>query len=283
MKPFLSFLSFFSSLSVLFSQANNHWRWPQLRLKAALRVVYRNFLVWRRLMGASLALNFGQPLLYLLGIGIGLGFFVGEMNGLPYLTFLATGLVASSAMNTSSFEGMYSSFSRMIPQRTFEAILATPLDLDDIVLAEWLWAALKGTFAGLAIVLVATALGAMAPSVLAWLWLLPLLFLTSLCFAGFALLMSALAANYDFFEYYFTLVITPSLLICGVFYPIATLPDWLEPWVFWLPLSQAVELLRPLLIGQPWENFWLSLSILVAYALLGFYLAIVFTRKRLVF
>lgn len=280
MKLFLSFLSF---LSVLFSQANNHWRWPQLRVQAALRVVYRNFLVWQRLMGASLALNFGQPLLYLLGIGIGLGFFVGEMDGLPYLTFLATGLAASAAMNTSTFEGMYSAFSRMIPQRTFEAILATPLDLDDIILAEWLWAALKGTFAGLAIVLVATALGAIAPSWLAWFCLLPLLFLIGLAFAGFALLMSALAANYDFFEYYFTLVITPSLLICGVFYPIATLPDWIEPWVFWLPLTQAVELLRPLLIGQPWENFWLSLAILLTYLLVGFYLAVVFSRKRLIF
>ncbi len=282
MKPRLSFFSFLSVFS-FFSQANHHWRWPQLRLQAALRVVYRNFLVWQRLMGASLALNFGQPLLYLLGIGIGLGFFVGDMGGLPYLTFLATGLAASAAMNTSSFEGMYSSFSRMIPQRTFEAILATPLDLDDIILAEWLWAAFKGTFAGLAIVLVAFFLGAITPSFWAWLLLIPLLFLISLAFAGFALLMSALAANYDFFEYYFTLVITPSLLICGVFYPIATLPDWLEPWVFWLPLTQAIELLRPLLIGMPWENFWLSLSVLVGFAWLGFYLAVVFTRKRLVF
>jgi lipooligosaccharide transport system permease protein len=267
----------------LFWLSSGYWQWPRLRFSAALRVVYRNFLVWQRLMGASLALNFGQPLLYMLGIGIGLGFFVGEMDGLPYLTFLATGLAASAAMNTSTFEGMYSSFSRMVPQRTFEAILATPLDLDDIILAEWLWAALKGTFAGFAIVLVAFFLGAIAPSFQAWLLLIPLLFLISLSFAGFALLMSALAANYDFFEYYFTLVITPSLLICGVFYPISTLPDWLEPWVFWLPLTQAIELLRPLLVGLPWENFWLSLSVLAVLALLGFYLAVVFTRKRLIF
>ena len=201
------------------------WRIPRARA-GALAVWRRNVLVWRKLIVPAVLMNFGEPTLYLLGLGFGLGHFVGEMSGMPYLAFLASGIIASSAMTTSSFEGMYSVFTRMVPQKTYEAILATPLEVDDILAGEMLWCATKSVFSGIAILAVAAMLGV----VQGWaaLWVIPVVFMIGLCFAGPAMIMSALAYNYDFFNYYTVLVITPMFILCGVFYPIDTLPQAMQ-------------------------------------------------------
>ena len=105
---------------------------PRLK-RRSVNVWRRNILVWRKLMGPSLMMNFGEPLVYLLGLGYGLGLFIGKMAGVDYLTFLASGIIASSAMTTATFEGMYSVYTRMVPQRTYDAMLATPTEVDDIL------------------------------------------------------------------------------------------------------------------------------------------------------
>lgn len=256
----------------------NDWRLPRLR-RDALTVLRRNLRVWRKLIGPAVAMNFGEPLLYLLGFGYGLGIFIGQMSDMPYLTFLASGIIASSAMTTASFEGMYSVFTRMVPQRTYEALLATPLEIDDILAGEMLWCGTKALFSGIAILVVATLLGV----VNGWqaLLALPVVFLTGLCFAGPAIIMSALASNYDFFNYYFVLVVTPMMLLCGVFYPIDSLPELMQYIVQALPLTHAVALTRPLVAGQPVTGIGLHLSVLVAYTLVSYYLAVVLVRRRL--
>ncbi|MGK0673737.1 MAG: ABC transporter permease [Halothiobacillaceae bacterium] len=251
-----------------------------LSLHGALAVFRRNFLVWRRLFWPALVMNLGEPALYLLGLGLGLGTFVGPLDGLPYLAFLASGLVASSAMNTATFEGMYSVYTRMVPQKTYEAMLATPLQIQDILLGEMLWCAAKSTFSAAGILLVATALGVVHS--LTALWALPAAFLTGLAFAGPAIVMSARANNYDFFNYYFVLVITPMLLVCGVFYPIDTLPEVMRTFVDWLPLTHAVELIRPLVVGTEPTRPLLNLAVLVAFAAASFVLAVRLARRRLV-
>jgi len=116
-------------------------------------------------MGASVLLHFGEPLIYLLGLGYGLGRFVGEMAGMPYFTFLASGFIAWSAMNVASMESMWSVYTRMVPQQTYEAILATPTEVDDIVIGELLWCATKSLFSGTAILVVAALLGAVSTSI----------------------------------------------------------------------------------------------------------------------
>lgn len=244
-----------------------------------LTVWHRNVSVWRKLFGASLLMNFGEPFIYLLGLGLGLGMFVGEIEGLPYLVFLASGIVASSAMNTASFEALYSVYTRMIPQRTYEAMLATPLTVDDIVAGEMLWCATKSLLSGTAILVVATILGVVAkPGALL---VVPVLFLTGLCFSGLALVMTSFSKSYDNFSYYFTLFITPMFIFCGVFYPIETLPDFLEPLAKLLPLSHAIALTRPLMAGLPVESAFIHILALSGYALAGYYVAVIFIRKRL--
>jgi len=256
----------------------NHWRIPRVR-RGALAVWRRNILVWRKLMIPAILMNFGEPALYLLGLGFGLGHFVGQMAGMPYLAFLASGIVASSAMTTASFEGMYSVFTRMVPQRTYEAILATPLEIDDILAGEMLWCATKSLFSGAAILAVATALGV----VHSWsaVWSIPVVFLTGLCFAGPALIMSSLASSYDFFSYYFVLFVTPMFILCGVFYPIDTLPQAVQSWVQLLPLTHAVALTRPLVAGAPGGAAALHLAVLIGYAAVTYYVAVALVRRKL--
>jgi lipooligosaccharide transport system permease protein len=255
------------------------WQLPSLP-SGARAVWQRNVLVWRKLIVPSLLINFGEPLLYLLGLGFGLGAFVGEMAGLPYLAFLASGIAASSAMNTASFEGMYSVYTRMVPQRTYDSILATPLGVDDIVAGEMLWCATKSTISGVAILAVAYAFGATQGT--SGLLAVPVFFLTGLAFAGPALVMAALSQGYDFFSYYFTLFITPMFMLCGVFFPVASLPDFLHPVVQLLPLTHAIELIRPLMAGRAAGGAAGHLLYLALFALAGYYLAAVFIRRRLI-
>lgn len=256
-----------------------YWQIPVIR-RGAIIILRRNLLVWRKLLGPAIVMNFGEPALYLLGLGFGLGFFIGEMANMPYLTFLASGIIASTAMTTASFEGMYSVYTRMVPQNTYEAILTTPLDIDDILAGEMLWCGVKSVFSGIAILLVAALLGAVE----SWnaLWTIPVVFLTGLCFAGPAIIMSAISPGYDFFNYYFVLAITPMFILCGVFYPISTLPELMQSVVYVLPLTHAVELSRPLIAGNPVEAPILHISVLGAYTIVGYYLAVIFTRKRLI-
>ena len=251
---------------------------PRFR-DAALAVWRRNTLVWRKLMLPSVFINFGEPLLYLLGLGYGLGMFIGEMMHMPYLTFLASGILASSAMNTASFEAMFSVYTRMIPQKTYEAILATPLEVQDILAGEMLWCATKCVISGSAILAVAALLGA----VHTWqaLWVLPVLFLIGLCFSGMGLIMTALAPGYDFFNYYVTLVLTPMFILSGVFYPVTSLPAPLQAMVQVLPLTHAVDLIRPLVAGLPLTNVPLHLALLAGYGAAGYLIAVRLARRRL--
>ena len=151
----------------------------------------RNLLVWRKLAIASVLGNIADPLLYMLALGYGIGSFIPEIGGMKYIAFIGTGMVCQSAMFTASFEGMYSAFSRMHVQRTWDAIINAPLSLDDVVFAEWIWAASKSVMSVLAILAVIMLLG-FGHSWLA-IWVLPLGFLTGLTFAAFGLVMTSLA------------------------------------------------------------------------------------------
>jgi lipooligosaccharide transport system permease protein len=195
-----------------------------------------------------------------------------------YIEFLAAGALCMSAMMTASFEALYSAFSRMHVQRTWESIMNAPLTLDDVLRAEWLWAATKSLISAVAIVLVVLALGISRAPTLPL--VIPVALLTGLCFAALGLCFNALARGYDFFSYYFTLVLTPMMFVSGVYYPQDTLPTWLKAIAQWLPLSAAVELARPLMLGEWPPRVALPLALLLAYATGGWFLARTLTRRR---
>jgi lipooligosaccharide transport system permease protein len=251
---------------------------PELSLRFA-HVWRRNLLVWKKLAVASVLGNIADPLLYMLALGYGIGAFVPEVGGMKYIAFIGTGMVCQSAMFTSSFEAMYSAFSRMQMQRTWDAIINAPLSLDDVVLAEWIWAASKAVVSTTAILGVIMLLGYGHT----WLavWILPLGFLVGLTYGAFGLVMNALAPGYDFFTYFFTLVLTPTLLLSGVFFPVDRMPAALATVAGFLPLKHAVDIARPLLSGTVPASVALHVAVLLAYACGAYFVALVLTRRRL--
>ncbi|HEX4233694.1 MAG TPA: ABC transporter permease [Caldimonas sp.] len=241
-------------------------------------VVMRNLLVWKKLAGPSILGNIAEPLITLVAFGYGVGALIGTIGGIPYIQYLASGSVAASAALAATFEALYSAYSRMAVQKTWDSILNAPIALDDIVFAEMLWAAIKSLLSCAAILVVIFVLGiSRAPSMLL---ALPVLGLAGITFASIALVFNALAKGYDFFTYYFTLVVTPMTFLSGVYFPIAQMPDWLQAVAAVLPLKAAVDLVRPLVLGRIPADPLVPLLILTGYACSGYYLALVLTRRR---
>lgn len=251
---------------------------PSLSLRF-VPVYLRNLLVWRKLALASALGNIADPLITLVAFGYGLGRLLPQVDGVEYIVFLAAGSVCMSTAMAASFESLYSAFSRMQVQQTWQSILNAPIDLDDIVLAEWLWAASKSLFSGVAIVLVMLVLDiSRSPTLIG---LIPVVGVTGLVFAGLGLCFNALARGYDSFTYYFTLVLSPMVFLSGVYYPMSALPEWLAAFSYWLPLAAAVDLARPLVLGQWPVDLWPRLVLLGAYAAGSFVIALALTRRRL--
>ena len=257
------------------------WRPPTLSGRF-WPVFLRNLLVWRKLAIPSLVGNIAEPLMWLVAFGYGMGALVGQMQvhgqAVPYILFLASGSICMSAMNAASFEALYSAFSRMHVQKTWEGIMNTPVGLDDVVLAEMLWAAFKALFTVTAILGVMLALGiSHSPKLLvAW----PVLLCVGIMFSSIALIFNALAKGYDFFTYYFTLVLTPMMFLSGVFFPREQLPTVVRHISDWLPLTNAVELVRPLFMDQ-WPAHPLRHGlVMVLTTVAAYWVALALTRKR---
>ncbi len=263
------------------SAASSVWAPPQVSMRW-WPVFQRNLLVWRKLALPSLLANIGEPLLWLVAFGYGLGGMIGQVPALgqqvPYILFLASGSICMSAMNAASFEALYSTFSRMHVQKTWDGILNAPVQLDDVVLAEMLWAGFKALFSAAAILCVMLVLGiSHSPKLVL---VLPILLLTGVTFASLALVFNAKAKGYDFFTYYFAVFLSPMMFLSGVFFPRERLPAFAQVITDWLPLTAAVELVRPLFLDQWPAHPLRHLLVLLVYAVAGFWVALAFTRQR---
>jgi lipooligosaccharide transport system permease protein len=214
----------------------------------------------------------------LFGLGYGLGTLLPSVEGMSYIAFFAAGQLCTATMFTASFESMFSGFSRMHGQKTWDAILYAPLVIDDIVAGEILWAASKAWLTGSTILGVVVVFGfAASPLVLL---ALPAAFLVGLAFAAIGLIMTVLARGWDFFSYYMTLFMTPMMMISGVFFPVERLPGPLVAVAQALPLYHGVELVRPLVAGRLPDSMLLHLAVLLGYAGAGYCVAIYFARRR---
>ena len=245
-------------------------------------VFMRNLLVWRKLVIPSLIANIAEPLMWLVAFGYGMGALIGDVTldgaQVPYLLFLASGSICMSAMNAATFEALYSAFSRMHVQKTWDGIMNAPIRLEDVLLAEMLWAAFKSLFTITAILGVMMALGITQSwkILLAW----PCLLFVGITFSCLALIFNALAKGYDFFTYYFTLFLTPMMFLSGVFFPSDQLPPWVRAIAEWLPLNQAIALVMPLFLDRWPSQPLLHFGVLALYAGVAWAIALHFTRKR---
>ena len=214
----------------------------------ALAVWHRQVLVWRQLFWPSMASNVCEPLLFLFAFGFGLGAIVGELGELPYLVFIVPGVMAYSAMFAASFESTISAYSRFQMQKTWDAQLATPLSLTDVLMGELLWATTKAMIASSCVLVVGWLWGGI-PSLGGALAGLPVLALAAFCFGAVGICATAFARNWDFYNYFFTFWVTPMFIFSGVFFEVERFPAVVE-WLAWvLPMTHLVAVLRPLTVG----------------------------------
>ena len=235
-----------------------------LRMSAA--VWMRNVTVYRHTWVRNILPNFFDPLLYLLGMGLGLGAYMANgLDGTEYVAFIAPGLMAAAAMNGASFEATYNIFIKMNFARLYDAYLTTPADLADIAVGELLWATTRSLLYGCAFLGVLAGLTAAGfPILTSWGALLaPLaIALIGATFALIGMLFTSLIDVIDLYSYYFTLFLTPLFLFSGIFYPITRFPHGAEI-AWWTPLYHAVRLTRGLCQGPlGWEHLvdalWLA-------------------------
>jgi lipooligosaccharide transport system permease protein len=236
-----------------------------LRVKRAFRVWQRNFTVYTKLYKSSIVLNFVEPVLYLVALGIGLGAFVKEINGMPYINYIAPGIIAYSAMFAAAFECTYGTYVRMTYQKTFDAILATPVNIDDLVLGELMWGATKSLIYGTTIIIVISAFGLVSSPLVVF--IVPLLFICGLIFAEISVIFTAVVPGIDSFNYFYTLFMTPMFLFSGIFFPLEGLPLWISKIAFFTPLYHMVNVCRAFsggnLLSAGWDILWLTVAVLI--------------------
>jgi lipooligosaccharide transport system permease protein len=228
------------------------------------KLTYRVWKVWRRnfdVFMKTIQVNFLpsvlEPILYLVALGYGLGAFVPDIEGVPYRQFIAPALVAISVMYGSFFECTYGSFVRMYYQKTFDAIIATPVSVEEVIAGELLWGATRATINSTIVLTVVAAFGLISSPLFL---VTPLLaFLGGLLFAAIGMCFTALAQNIDFFNYPSFLLITPMFLLSGTFFPLSSLPSAVQTAALAvLPLTHVANLARGLILGR--FDTYLSLS-----------------------
>jgi lipooligosaccharide transport system permease protein len=221
-----------------------------------------------------------EPLVYLLAFGLGLSAtLVDEVDGVPYIQFVGTGMVATAVIFSSALPAMFGTFVKHRFQNTYEAILAAPVDVDELVTAEMLWIATRSAVYGCVPLIVTFFWGLdPAPGML----LVPLFaFVTALGFAGFGVAMAATVAKIDQFNYVTALFVTPLFLVAGTFFPIDGLPQFFQVVAQANPLHQLVELVRAGAFGFEWADL-ARFAFLAAFALLTWRVAIARMRARLI-
>ncbi len=248
-------------------------------LKRAFRVWQRHLTVYTKLYKTSIALNFVEPALYLIAFGIGLGAFIKDINGVSYIKFIAPGIIASSSMFAATYECTYGTYVRMTFQKTFDAILATPININDLIAGELIWAATKSMFYGTIIIIAISAFGLVdSPFVIA---IIPILFLSGLVFAEVSMVCTAIVPGIDSFNYFYTLFMTPMFLFSGIFFPLDVLPPPVAKIAFFTPLYHLTLICRSLVWGST-GGIMGSIAWLVVVILIIAPFAFILMRKRII-
>jgi len=244
-------------------------RWPHASLRGALRIWQRNVILYRRSWLSNILPNFFSPLLYLLSIGIGVGFYIGtRISGLPYTVYLAPALAANAALNGGVFETTYNVFVKLKWDKVYDAAITTPLEPEDIALGELIWATTRALIYGIGFMVVMLFLGDLR-SPLAILSVVAFA-LIGLVFALIGLIFTSLVPTIDWFSYFFTLFVMPIFLFSGTFFPVDRLPVALRVFSWFSPLYHGTEMLRDLmlrgdLVAASGHGLWLVVACALLY------------------
>ena len=243
-------------------------------------VWYRHMRVYTKNLISNGIPPFLEPLLFLAGIGIGLGKYISQMDGVPYLLFLSSGLLVTSSMYTASFECTYGTFIRMEFDKVYDGILGAPISVYNLIVGEVIWAGTKGFFFSFAVLCVVWIFGIVRYplSILA-----PLVgFLTGLTFSVVSLLVTSFVKNINHFNFFFTGFLSPMFFFSGVVFPVENLPLFTRPIVEIVPLTHCVRLVRALCIEGMWSAgiLWDLLYIILFISVIG-YFATMRLKKRM--
>jgi lipooligosaccharide transport system permease protein len=243
-------------------------------------VWYRHMRVYTRNLISNGLPPFLEPLIFLVGIGLGLGRYIAQMDGLPYLAFMATALPVTSAMFTSAYECTFGTFVRLEFQKTYDGMVAAPVTVRDLFTGEILWAASKGLFFSACVVLVIALFGALPMPI--GLVAIPVGFLTGAMFGALSLLVTGFVRNINHFNFYFTGLLSPMFFFAGTVFPLDSLPRWLRPFAELMPLTHPVRLTRSLVTGRWSEVLLADFAYLIVITLLAGWLAMRRLRGRIV-
>lgn len=214
-------------------------------------VWYRHFRTYTKDIVSNGFPPFMEPLVFLAGMGLGMARYIPGFLGMSYLQFLATGLVMTSAMFTSSYECTFGTFIRLEYDRIYDGMLAAPLSVADVMVGEALWAGTKGAFFSFAVLVIIAAFGIVPflPALLT-----PVVgFLTGLLFGAIALLVTSFVKNINHFNFFFTGLLSPMFMVCGTIFPITNLPKSLQVAAEFLPLTHPVRLGRVAVMASGWH------------------------------
>jgi lipooligosaccharide transport system permease protein len=243
-------------------------------------VMSRDIVLFRRYWKATTFSSVVQPTIYLLAFGLGFGSLVSHVGHIRYVEYVATGVVATAVLFSSAFPGMFNTFIRWQFQRTYDALLAAPVDVEELVTAEILWISIRAGVYGLAPLVVGFFFG-LTPE-LGMLLVVPIGILTGFGFAAFGVLIAAVAKTIDNFNYVTSAVLTPMFLVAGTFFPISALPPGLRTIAQFNPLYHCVVLVRDVSLNTMVTVDFLHAGVLVVFAVVMWRLAIWRLESRLI-
>jgi lipooligosaccharide transport system permease protein len=248
--------------------------------RRVLAVWYRHYRVYTRNLISNGLPPFLEPLIFLAGIGLGMGKYVTTMENLPYIVFLATGLPITAAMFTAAFECTFGTFIRLEFDKVYDGMLAAPITATDLLIGEIFWAGSKGLFFSLAVVSVEALFGIvpMPLSILSGL----VGFLTGLMFATIALLVTSFVSTINHFNFFFTGFLSPMFFFSGVVFPIDNLPSVIRPVAEVFPLTHSIRMARALDLGQMSGQLGIDVICILGFTGIAGYFAIRRLKRKLI-
>jgi lipooligosaccharide transport system permease protein len=245
-------------------------------------VFVRNLVSYKRFVVSTFLVSLIEPLFYLITFGIGMGAYMGLFGGKKYIYFLVPGVLVSSVMMSSTFECLYGTFVKMVHEKLYDSLVATPVSAEDAVAGDIAWGAFRGLVSGILMMLVSMAMGILPVSVPSVFLLLVLMVFVGVLFASLAMIVTSVSPSFDFFNYYTELVITPMLFFSGVFFPLEKFPPWMKSLSNFMPLTHAVKISRAVFSGEYHARYVWDFLVIFVLEVAAFAIGVKMMKKRLI-
>ncbi len=245
-------------------------------------VFLRNLVSYKRFVVPTFLVSLIEPLFYLITFGIGMGAYIGYFGGKPYLYFLVPGVLVASVMLSSTFECLYGTFVKIIHEKLYDSLIATPVSVEDAVAGDIAWGTFRGMVSGTLMMIVAVVMGVFPVSILSLILLLLLMVFIGILFGSLAMIVTSFSPNFDFFNYYTELIIMPMLFFSGVFFPLDKFPEWMKILSKFMPLTHAVNISRALYSGEYNTGLIWNFLVILVLEMIAFYIGIKSMKRRLI-